>query len=100
MLAIENASHLESIFHACLECGRPDWAKVVFNILKEYGPEMPKTYRLKALLLNSEGKTREAYQVLYSILKTAPSDSQTWKVLISLKNVVFNIKENNRPMTI
>ena len=90
MLSVENAPHLETIFYACLECGRPDWARTVFNMLKEHGPNMPKTLRLEALLLNSEGKRNDAYQRLYSILKVAPADVQTWKVLISLKNVFYS----------
>jgi len=87
MLTIENASNLETIFYACLESGRPDWARTVFNMLSEHGPKMPKTLRLEAILLNAEGKTQDAYQRLYSILKAAPGDNQTWKTLISLKSV-------------
>lgn len=87
MLDIENAFHLESIFYACLECGRPDWGRVVFNMLKKHGANLPKTYRLEALLLNAEGKPQDAYQRLYSILKAAPADGNTWKALISIKSV-------------
>jgi len=87
MLDVESAFHLEFIFYACLECGRPDWGRVVFNMLKRHGATLPKTYRLEALLLNSEGKQPDAYQRLYSILKVAPADANTWKTLIAIKSV-------------
>lgn len=93
MLDIENAFHLESIFYACLECGRPDWGRVVFNMLKTHGTRMPKTHRLEAILLNSEDKPQEAYQRLYSILKAAPADNNAWKVLISIKNVSLDLHD-------
>ena len=87
MLEIENAQSLETIFYACLECGRTDWAKVVFKMLKQHAPDMPKTMRLEAFLLNAEDKSRDAYQRLHSILKAAPADAKTWRALISLKHV-------------
>ena len=87
MLAIENAINLESIFYACLECGRPDWGAVAFNMLKQHAPDTPKTLRLHAVLLNAQEKPQEAYQRLYSILKAIPGDASTWKALITMKEV-------------
>lgn len=88
MLEVENARHLERIFYACIECGRSDWARVVHQMLKTHSADTPKAYRQEAILLFSEGKPQEAYQRLYSILKVAPNDCQTWRTLISLKRVL------------
>ncbi len=99
MLDPENAPKLEAVFYACLECGRTDWARTVFNMLKQHGAGLPKTLRLEALLLNAEEKPRDAYNRLYSILKAVPTDTQTWKVLISIKQVsIFVLTILCRPM--
>ena len=89
MLDVENAVNLESIFYACLECGRSDWGHVVLRMLKTHGENLPKSIRLEAILLNSEGKTQDAYSKLYSILKAAPADTACWKTLFSIKTVLL-----------
>lgn len=94
MLEIENASFLESIFYACLECGRKDWGRVAYNMLKQHCGETPKGRRLEAVLLNAEDKPQEAYQRLYSILKVAPCDTLTWKTLITIKQANGDLKES------